>query len=363
MKKLLFFVSDYQIGVSSLLTDQVVSLARCGANVIVVGGDKEQEPGLIKRLRSNQIKLYTVQGLDAHSNFQGLATQLKELILKENIEVVHVQNNWQLALIGAVRLRSLFKTNFKIIYTLHGFRNNHLLKAVVAQGVIGIGLFVFANKVICMSDFLKGKFKFLSYKILKLPLGVKQDFFDSSYVQPSKSVLSLIYPAQFRKGKNQETVIRAFNSYVKATRDKSAILTLPGDGDGLESAKALVRDMGIDRRVRFPGRVSRETIKELYLQSNLAIVASDSETFGQCIAEPYVLGRPIITTKVGIAPEIIETGVNGYFFDSEASLTSILLYLNEHRDMINSMGKSNYSGREKFSWPQISSRYIRLLLK
>lgn len=65
----------------------------------------------------------------------------------------------------------------------------------------------------------------------------------------------------------------------------------------------------------FPGLCSKRQTKELYLQSNIGIVSSNSETFGQSIVEPFVLGRCILTTAVGVAPDIIATGKMGSFLE------------------------------------------------
>ena len=46
MNKLLFFTSDYSIGLSTLLTDQLFALYRTGINIYAVTGENEQEPGL-----------------------------------------------------------------------------------------------------------------------------------------------------------------------------------------------------------------------------------------------------------------------------------------------------------------------------
>ena len=43
---ILFFASDYKIGLSTLLTDQLLALHRNGINVYPVAGEKNQEKGL-----------------------------------------------------------------------------------------------------------------------------------------------------------------------------------------------------------------------------------------------------------------------------------------------------------------------------
>lgn len=129
----------------------------------------------------------------------------------------------------------------------------------------------------------------------------------------------MIFPAQFRHGKNQDVIIRAFAKHIKQTNDGDSRLILPGAGDLLNEMKRLADSLGISNRVEFPGLLSKEDIRQLYLKSNIGIVSSNSETFGQSIVEPFVLGRCVISRPVGIANDIIQNGVNGYIYNHEKS--------------------------------------------
>lgn len=357
MKNLLFFASDFKIGLSALLTDQLIALKNAGINVVAIAGENEQEKGLNDLLKEKKVNIIRIQGLDNHNDFKRLVSEISTIVKEYKIDLIHVQNNWQLALAGAIKTKTLFKKTPKIIYTLHGFRNNHPIKAKIAQAVIGTGLFVLADHVICMTQYLKKKFNLLSYKIKIIPLGVKESYFEKSFTAPRTDGLHLIFPAQFREGKNQDLIIKAFANFISQSRDSKSTLTLPGNGDLIDKMKDLVKDLGIESRVSFPGFVSKDEIKKMYLDSNIAIVASNSETFGQSIVEPYVLGRCIISTPVGIAPEIIKEGENGYLFKTQEELSDFLLKLNNNKDLLISIGKLNFKNRDKFSWNNISEIY------
>lgn len=363
MKKLLFFTSDYKIGISGLLSDQVISLKEAGANVIAVGGEREQETGLINLLQKNKIKLYQIPGLDDHANFNKLVNQIIHVITSEKIEVIHVQNNWQLAIAFLAKLKLHSKIKFSIIYTLHGFRHNHPIKSKFAQLIIGSGLLIGASRVICMTKYLRKKFILLSSKIEIIPLGVKEDFFLENFIPPSINGLHLIFPAQFRAGKNQDLIIQAFASFVKSNNDRVSTLCLPGNGPELKKMEKLAKSLQIEDQVIFPGLLTRDKVKELYLASNIAIVASNSETFGQSIVEPFVMGRCVVTTRVGIAPEIIKEGKNGFFFDNQSQLTSMLQKLYDNKEQLVEIGANNFSSREMFRWSEVTQTYIKRLLR
>lgn len=355
MRNLLYFTSDYSIGLSAMMVDQLVALKNSGINVFSVGGEKEQEIGLADFAKSNGIDIIRIKGLDEHAKFTYLVNRISKIILDNNISIVHIQNNWQLALMGVVKHK--IKPKIEIIYTIHGFRHNHPFKSKIAQLMIGTGLFAFSDHIICMTDYVKRKFNLLSYKIKILPLGVKQNYFIKSFIEPKIDSLRLIFPAQFRKGKNQDLIINAFYEYIKETHDRNSILILPGNGPLLDKMKEYVKELNIHDQIIFPGFVNKDEIKDLYLDSNIAIVSSNSETFGQSIVEPFVLGRCVVSTPVGIAPEIIEDGKNGYLFKTQNDLTNILIKLNRNRDKIKTIGLKNFSHRNLFNWNEISKKY------
>lgn len=360
MKKLLYFASDYKIGLSGLLTDQLKSLSKSGVQVYAVAGENCQEPGLYDDIKNHCIDIEIIQGLDEHTRYINLVRRIERIIIRENINLIHVQNNWQLAIAGIVKNKLRFRQKIEIAYTLHGFRHNSPIKSRIAQLVIGSGLFLFADHIICMTDYLVRKFRLLSYKIDLIPLGIKDDFFIPEFQPPRTDALHMIFPAQFREGKNQDMIIRAFKTYIEETSDTHSTLTLPGDGPLLGSIKKLVYELNIENQVFFPGLVSKNRIKELYLDSNIAIVASNSETFGQSIVEPYVLGRCVVSTPVGIAPEIIKDSENGFIFENEHQLTSILKKLSNNNSTT-LIGRNNFDQRMRFNWDNITSIYIEKL--
>jgi len=355
--KLLFFASDYSIGLSELLFDQLSAINNSNANYIAVAGEKEQIPGLWDKAISQGINLLKIPGLDVHSLFSALVNTLCNISKKENIGVIHVQNNWQLALASSIKIKLWPTQKIKIAYTLHGFRHNHPVKSIIAKTIIGCALNIFADIVICMTEYLRKEFWFLGSKRFLLPLGISNDCFTNSFEFSDSEGLQIIFPGQFRKGKNQDMVIRAFAKHIKRTGDNESHLILPGNGILLNQFKTLTNNLGIETRVSFPGFLKRQDVIELYKKSNVAIVASNSETFGQSIVEPFVLGRCILSTRVGIAPEIIKDGENGFLFSTENQLSNIITKLYNDNHILKIIGKHNFNHRNKFLWSEITKKY------
>lgn len=361
MKKLLFFASDFQIGIAALLTDQMIALQKGGVEFEAVGGSGEQQSGLIDRLRGNGVNLHIIPNLDEHSDFKGKAQQLAAIIDKGEIEIVHAQNNWQLAL--SAYCKYVLRKPIKIIYTIHGFRHNHPAKALVARGVIGSALLVAADRVICMSRYLSDQFSILRYKTTLLPLGVSDEFFlHQSDIEVKRDGIHAIFAAQFRYGKNQEILVEAFTKYINRTKDDKSTLTLPGSGERLETIKDLAKSLGIRDQVIFPGQCSKEEVVDLTRKCNVGLVSSNSETFGQCIVEPFVMGKCVVSRKVGIAPDIIKDGENGFIYNGVDDLTEIFMKMHANPELIERCGESALKESRQFAWGNVTERYKREIL-
>ncbi len=74
--------------------------------------------------------------------------------------------------------------------------------------------------------------------------------------------------------------------------------------------KRLVSEKGLSRYVRFLG--FRQDVAGVMRAVNVLVVPSDNEPFGRVIVEAMLAERPVIGTRGGGIPEIIEDGVNGF---------------------------------------------------
>lgn len=100
-------------------------------------------------------------------------------------------------------------------------------------------------------------------------------------------------------------------------------------GDGPERANLLklAKHLGLADRAHFLGH--RSDVPDLLPALDIFVLPSRAEGFGIALLEALYTGLPVLATRTGGIPEIIENGKTGLLFtpDKQAELTGHLMYL------------------------------------
>ena len=117
----------------------------------------------------------------------------------------------------------------------------------------------------------------------------------------------LIYAAEFSVRKSQNIIIRA----MKRLPNK-VWLVLAGEGILREDCQQLVRTLGLEERVLFPGQV--RDIPAWYAMADAAASASRSEGLPFNIMEAMYAGLPVVASGVKGHSDLIEDGATGLLY-------------------------------------------------
>jgi glycosyltransferase involved in cell wall biosynthesis len=96
---------------------------------------------------------------------------------------------------------------------------------------------------------------------------------------------------------------------LKATAGRPFVVLVAGEGPLLEHYKDEVQRRGIADHFRFLG--FRRDLPDLMMASDVFTLPSLAESFGLVLAEALFLGRPVLGSRVGGIPEIVDDGVDG----------------------------------------------------
>ncbi len=119
--------------------------------------------------------------------------------------------------------------------------------------------------------------------------------------------------------------------------------------------------------IQFLGEKTPEEVADWYRNCDLFVLFSNYETAGIVIAESLVSGVPVISSKVGIAPELINAG-NGILVETgnETQLTDALDEMLDNLPVYNKE-KIKQNARELFSYQNIGEKitdiYCQILNK
>ena len=116
--------------------------------------------------------------------------------------------------------------------------------------------------------------------------------------------------ARLTQVKDIHTCIRGFAAAWKSCPQLR--LLIAGDGEDLDSLRALAKELGVTERVTFCGWVS--PVAPYFACLDINLLTSISETFPYSILEGVREGCATICSDVGGMSELIDTGENGYIF-------------------------------------------------
>ncbi len=122
-----------------------------------------------------------------------------------------------------------------------------------------------------------------------------------------------------------------------------AKLLIVGDGPDRKRLEALIAELNLSSVVKLTGRLSQADLFDYLRGADIFALNTSYEGFSHQLLEVMALGTPIITTKVGGNPELIQDGWNGIlvpFSDKEAWLRALrkLLANDIEREALSSAG-------------------------
>lgn len=133
------------------------------------------------------------------------------------------------------------------------------------------------------------------------------DFSEVQNEFKGKAKTLILCVGNFRPIKGHIYLIEAFENIARKNAD--VVLLLAGKGEDQKILSQKAAELGIEEKVCFLGQ--RKDIPALIASSDICVLPSLSEGFSNALLEYMMCGKPVVATKVGGNPEIVENGVNG----------------------------------------------------
>jgi len=138
------------------------------------------------------------------------------------------------------------------------------------------------------------------------------------------------------------------------------VLIVGGGVDGYNEIGRLqdiARDLEVDQIFEFVGRVDQEELPFYYNAADVCVMPSYYESFGLAALESMACGTPVVATRVGGLPTVIQHGHTGYLKSwrcPEAFANSLEMIISSE-DLQDSMGKAARRRAEAMSWESVAA--------
>jgi N-acetyl-alpha-D-glucosaminyl L-malate synthase BshA len=243
-----------------------------------------------------------------------LASKQHEVALREKLDILHVHYaipHATTAWLAREMLRG--QAPLKVITTLHG---TDITLVGQESSFYAITKFSIeqSDEVTAVSSFLKDE-TYRAFGCVSCDLRVIPNFVNLQEYSPSASPERDLAPpghkiishvSNFREVKRVKDVVRVF---ARIRRAMPATLLMIGDGPERMDAEKEATDLGVGEDVRFLGRLDR--VASLLQATDLFLLPSQTESFGLAALEAMACGAPVVASRAGGLPEVIEDGVSG----------------------------------------------------
>lgn len=140
-------------------------------------------------------------------------------------------------------------------------------------------------------------------------------------------------------------------------------LQIVGSGSYEEQLRQDVAELGLTDQVTFAGFVHTDELPDIYRDSDVFVLPSQTESFGLVFAEAMSSSLPVIATTVGGIPELITSGKDGILVAPgrpdliRGALEKLLLSKSKRRSL-GDTGRQRIL--DKFTWSIVANQYLDL---
>lgn len=164
----------------------------------------------------------------------------------------------------------------------------------------------------------------------------------------------IVHVGRFEAHKNVDFLVRAHR---RLHRDLALVLIGQDDG-ALPQVTALSAQLGLQNRVFILERASFREVCSAYVQARAVVMASSYEGLPTCLLEAMYFRAPVVSTRVGGVPFLVQDGANGYLYeigDEDGYITQLQLALD---DRARTIERARADVEVHYSWEANAPRVL-----
>jgi glycosyltransferase involved in cell wall biosynthesis len=175
----------------------------------------------------------------------------------------------------------------------------------------------------------------------------------------------IVYVGRFTEVKRLGLLLEAFAAARERMRSPASLILIgghPGEWEGEHPADAIDR-LALDG-VMLAGWYDQTELPELLAASDLLVLPSERESFGQVIVEAMACAVPAIAAASPGPAEIIDDGETGWLFavnDGAACADALVDAVNRPAERARRAQLAAQAALDRFAWPAIAGRLEQVL--
>lgn len=292
-------------------------------------------------------------------------------------DVVHIHGTGK---ISGVLYKAIQNYGIPVVLTVHGllheekkqaFRRKPSLKHLyqyIVQSNAEFEILNDAKRIIVDTPYVaqkiaeykkKGKISTLP-EMYVIPQGINAEYYQMECSKDSNNILSVGAISQ-RKG--HAYTIKMFNELRnKGVQAKLRIIGSLADTNYHAKLLKLIQRSPYEKDISIETNVSQSDVFEAYKSAHLFVLHSREESQGIVFAEAMATGLPIVATKVGGVPDVVENNKSGFLceFGDAISMTIMVESLMSDIQLWQTYSQYAQTAALKYKWDTIAEQISQL---
>jgi alpha-1,3-mannosyltransferase len=220
-----------------------------------------------------------------------------------------------------------------------------------------------ADAVVAVSDSDASRFGSIvpSHKLVTIPNGIDGLFQET---RAARVRGRLVCVGRVTEGKAIDKIIRLLSIVASEFPDLELVIAGPTESDVVERLRQMGCSLQLASRVRIVGELPVGELALLVAGAHLFVSAAPHEGFGIATVEALAAGVPVLVTRTGIHEQVVQPGVNGWFWSGlpdlqAAAILREALLLPDAR--LEEMQAAARRSAAPFDWSRATEKYERVL--
>jgi glycosyltransferase involved in cell wall biosynthesis len=224
-----------------------------------------------------------------------------------------------------------------------------------------------SDRIISLSDSHLANSRWLKNyqkKVVIIPNGVNlKEFQGANSKAQSRALLGLptdkkiiLFLGSLTARKGSQILVNAMNKVI--AKSPNTVLVIVGDGSQKSKLQESINRLELNNAVILTGSVSENQKIAYYRSADIFTLPSFAEAFPLSLLEAGAAGLPVIATRVGGIPNIVEDGANGLLIEAGNcdDLADKISYLLDDGTLRETMGSTGRKMAAQYSWEAISDK-------